>query len=83
MNIVASWESFRTQFLAAAAAGEEEGGGLIGHNSTSILKKESVVRLGQRLLDMAEYISRELTPLVNDEFATLVHGDYKAMVSTY
>jgi hypothetical protein len=26
------------QFLPAAAA-EEEGGGLIGHNSTSILKK--------------------------------------------
>jgi chromosome condensin MukBEF complex kleisin-like MukF subunit len=71
------------QFLAAAAAAEEEGGGLIGHNSTSILKKESVARLGQRLLDMAEYISRELTPSVNDEFATLVHGDYKAMVSTY
>jgi hypothetical protein len=83
LNIVASWESFRMQFLAAAAAAEEEGGGLIGHNSTSILKKESVARLGQRLLDMAEYISRELTPSVNDEFATLVHGDYKAMVSTY
>ena len=71
------------QFLAAAAATEEEGG-LIGHSSASILKKESVVRLGQRLLDMAEYISRELTPLVNDEFATLNvsswrlqgHGEY-------
>jgi hypothetical protein len=30
---------------------------------------------------MAEYISRELSQSVNDEFATLVHGDYKAMVS--
>ena len=80
LNIVASWENFRTQFLAAEETAEE--GGFIGHsNITGILKKESVVRLGQRLLDMAEYISRELSPSVNDEFATLVHGDYKAMVS--
>jgi hypothetical protein len=80
LNIVASWENFRTQFLAAEETAGE--GGFIGHsNIIGILKKESVVRLGQRLLDMAEYISRELSPSVNDEFATLVHGDYKAMVS--
>jgi hypothetical protein len=32
---------------------------------------------------MAEYISRELTPGVDDEYAMLVHGDYKAMVSRF
>jgi hypothetical protein len=32
---------------------------------------------------MAEYVSRELTPGVDDEYATLVHGDYKAMVSRF
>lgn len=66
-NMVASWEYFRGQF--------------VGLGGTSILEKESVVRLGQRVYDMAEYVSQELTPLVDDEYATLVHGDYKAMVS--
>ncbi|KAL7538183.1 hypothetical protein ACHAXR_008339 [Thalassiosira sp. AJA248-18] len=67
-NMVASWESFRGHFL--------------GHSEKTkvgILEKESVVRLGQRVYDMAEYVSRELTPLVGDQYATLVHGDYKAM----
>ena len=50
-------------------------------DETGILEKESVVALGQRVYDMAEYISDQLSPGVNDEYATLVHGDYKAMVS--
>ena len=48
-----------------------------------VLKKESVMQLGQWIFDMAEYVSRELTPGVDDEHATLVHGDYKAFVSRF
>lgn len=67
-NMVASWEHFRGQF-----AGSDNDG------KTRILEKESVVRLGQRVYDMAEYVSSELSPHVDDEHATIVHGDYKAM----
>ena len=35
--------------------------------------------LGKRVFDAAEYISQELSPLPNEPFATIVHGDYKAM----
>ena len=66
-NIVSSWEAFRNSF-----AGLEE---------TKILEKKSVKDLGQRLYEMAKYVSDELSPSVEDEYATLVHGDYKAMVS--
>jgi len=66
-NIVSSWEAFRSSF-----AGFEE---------TKILEKDSVVALGQRVFDMAEYVSDQLSPKVEDEHATLVHGDYKSMVS--
>ena len=66
-NIVSSWDSFRNSFK--------------GLDETGILEKESVVALGQRVYDMAKYISDQLSPGVNDEYATLVHGDYKAMVS--
>mmetsp|Transcript_42738 Transcript_42738/g.72926 ORF Transcript_42738/g.72926 Transcript_42738/m.72926 type:complete len:491 (-) Transcript_42738:881-2353(-) len=68
-NMVASWEYFCGQF--AGLDGDER--------STKILEKESVVKLGQRVFDMAEYVSKELSPQVDDEYATLVHGDYKAM----
>lgn len=66
-NIVSSWDSFRNSFKGLDEAG--------------ILEKDSVVTLGQRVYDMAKYISDKLSPGVNDEYATLVHGDYKAMVS--
>mmetsp|Transcript_1093 Transcript_1093/g.1373 ORF Transcript_1093/g.1373 Transcript_1093/m.1373 type:complete len:472 (-) Transcript_1093:450-1865(-) len=65
-NMVSSWELFRGNFVGL-------------NEKTKILEKESVVRLGQRVYDMAEYVSKELTPKWDDEYATLVHGDYKAM----
>mmetsp|Transcript_18038 Transcript_18038/g.28295 ORF Transcript_18038/g.28295 Transcript_18038/m.28295 type:complete len:471 (+) Transcript_18038:35-1447(+) len=65
-NMVESWDTFRGNFLGL-------------NEKTKILEKESVVRLGQRVYDMAEYVSKELTPKWDDEYATLVHGDYKAM----
>ncbi|KAL9185007.1 hypothetical protein ACHAXT_002784 [Thalassiosira profunda] len=64
-NMVASWEGFRERFR--------------GLDGTEILEKESVTRLGQRIYDMAEWVSKELSPNVDDEYATLVHGDYKSM----
>ena len=67
--MVASWDSFRRQF-----AGSD-------NESVGVLEKESVVQLGRRVHDMAKYIAGELTPEVGDEYATMVHGDYKAMVS--
>jgi hypothetical protein len=88
-NMVASWECFRGQFVSAGgaemvASGSNGSGSSIADGTTTcILKKESVMRLGQRIFDMAEYVSRELTPGVDDEYATLVHGDYKAMVSRF
>lgn len=36
-------------------------------------------RLGKRVYDAAEFISQELSPSPNEPFATIVHGDYKAM----
>lgn len=66
-NIVSSWEAFRNNF--------------VGLEETKILDKESVIALGQRVYDMAKFISDELSPGVDDEYATVVHGDYKAMVS--
>jgi len=65
-NMVASWETFRGNFVGL-------------NEKTKILEKESVVNLGQRVYDMAEYVSEQLTPNWDEEYATLVHGDYKAM----
>ena len=76
-NMVASWDSFRGQFvgLSRSAADDDDDG-------RNVLEREGVVALGRRVYDMAEYVSRELTPSAESEYATLVHGDYKAMVST-
>ena len=68
-NMVASWEYFCEQFKE----------GLNDDKVTSILSKDGIANLGKRIYDMAEYISNELTPSVGDEYATLVHGDYKSM----
>jgi len=65
-NMVTSWENFRGHFVGL-------------NDKTKILEKESVVMLGQRVFDIAEYVSNELTPKWDAEYATLVHGDYKAM----
>ena len=67
-NMVSSWEHFRAEFAGEA------------NPKADVLKKESVINLGRRMRDMAEYISAELSPGVKDEYATMVHGDYKAMV---
>lgn len=44
-----------------------------------LFERESIQNLGKRIQDMAEEISAELSPAYNDNYATVVHGDYKAM----
>ena len=39
----------------------------------------SIRNLGKRLHDMAAYVSDQLTPRPLDKYATLCHGDFKAM----
>eukprot|EP00585_Thalassiosira_rotula_P004600 CAMPEP_0196134958 /NCGR_PEP_ID=MMETSP0910-20130528/3749_1 /TAXON_ID=49265 /ORGANISM="Thalassiosira rotula, Strain GSO102" /LENGTH=560 /DNA_ID=CAMNT_0041395019 /DNA_START=62 /DNA_END=1744 /DNA_ORIENTATION=- len=73
-ELVESWDGFRARF-ATIGGGGGEGDVVV----VDILEKESVVRLGRRVYDMAEYVSKELTPEAGDEYATMVHGDYKAM----
>merc|ERR1711982_266149 len=41
--------------------------------------RDSVVRLVQRVYDIAEQLSGELSPRHDSEWATVVHGDFKAM----
>ena len=63
-NMVASWEHFRSQFRDM---------------DVELFDKESVKNLGQRVYDNAQYISDEVSPKYTDDYATCVHGDFKAM----
>mmetsp|Transcript_5458 Transcript_5458/g.8115 ORF Transcript_5458/g.8115 Transcript_5458/m.8115 type:complete len:493 (+) Transcript_5458:31-1509(+) len=40
---------------------------------------ERIRNIGQRIYNVAEYVSEQLSPKYNEKFATIVHGDYKAM----
>jgi hypothetical protein len=60
----ASWEHFSTQFQAQL----QEAG-----------LRERTQGLGKRLQSAATAISQQLSPQYSDAYATLVHGDYKAM----
>ena len=42
-------------------------------------EQPSINQLGKRIFKSAKIISDELTPLPSDKYATIVHGDYKAM----
>ncbi len=44
-----------------------------------LFERESIQNLGKRVKNMAEAISVELSPGFGDSYATIVHGDYKAM----
>mmetsp|Transcript_0 Transcript_0/g.1 ORF Transcript_0/g.1 Transcript_0/m.1 type:complete len:459 (+) Transcript_0:74-1450(+) len=46
---------------------------------SNFFKREGVKDLGKRIKDIAEYVSMELSPKPTDKYATIVHGDYKAM----
>jgi thiamine kinase-like enzyme len=60
-----SWNNFLTQF-------EPPPGCLVSITP-------SIQKLGQRMFDMAEYVSNELSPQPTDPYVTICHGDYKAM----
>ena len=44
-----------------------------------VFSSPSIRNLGKRMYDMAEYVSDQLTPRPPDKYATLCHGDFKAM----
>ncbi|CAB9501197.1 Pentatricopeptide repeat-containing protein [Seminavis robusta] len=60
----ASWEHFSTQFATAL----DEAG-----------LSERTKTLGARIQQAAKAISQQLSPQYNEPYATLIHGDYKAM----
>jgi thiamine kinase-like enzyme len=62
-DMVRSWQHFVNEF------GEDH----------AVFSSPSVQNLGQRMHEMAEYVSKQLTPLPGDKYATLCHGDFKAM----
>jgi Ecdysteroid kinase-like family len=63
-RLVLAWEHFRSEFNQFAPA---------------LFARESVKNLGHRVFAVAEAVSKELSPCPHDRYATLIHGDYKAM----
>lgn len=63
-NIQKTWNDFSDGIATAAP---------------ELFGRESIKDLAKRIQYMAEYISQELSPAPSDEYATIVHGDYKAM----
>jgi hypothetical protein len=63
-GMVQAWDSFMNAFKDYAP---------------ELFAKPSVQQLGQRIFNVAQKVSSELSPGPNDPYATLVHGDYKAM----
>ncbi|GFH60489.1 hypothetical protein CTEN210_16965 [Chaetoceros tenuissimus] len=63
-NLQTTWENFVKEI---SPANEE------------LFTKQSIQDLAQRMQNMAEYISNELSPSHKDKYATIVHGDFKSM----
>uniref|UniRef100_A0A7S3QJV6 Aminoglycoside phosphotransferase domain-containing protein n=1 Tax=Chaetoceros debilis TaxID=122233 RepID=A0A7S3QJV6_9STRA len=63
-NLVKAWDEFIIN---------------IGPVNKEVFGMPSIKALGQRLFDMAEFVSEELSPAPTSSCATIVHGDYKAM----
>lgn len=60
----ANWERFCDTFASHAP---------------ELFAKPGIVALGERLERWSSWVARELSPDPEDSFATLVHGDFKAM----
>jgi len=69
-NMISSWDKFRTSFASEIEHDE---------NYSILFDRPSVLDIGKRMQSMARYISNQLSPSSNDRYATLVHGDLKAM----
>ena len=63
-NLVATWEAFVSAFR-----GQDE----------ALFRKEGVADLGWRVFRSARRVSDALSPRPDGDYATVVHGDYKAM----
>ena len=64
-HLVSAWEGFVRDIGPAAPDG--------------LFDDPNMQNLGKRLYHAAEYISKVLSPTASCRFATIVHGDYKAM----
>jgi tRNA A-37 threonylcarbamoyl transferase component Bud32 len=64
-HLVGAWEGFIRDIGPEAPSG--------------FFEDVKMQNLGRRVFEAAEFISRELSPLPVEPFATIVHGDYKAM----
>ena len=65
-GMVQAWDDFVTNIIRP-------------HAPEGLLHEQDMKLMGERIVNAAEYISNELSPLPNDRYATIVHGDYKAM----
>uniref|UniRef100_A0A7S2ELC4 Aminoglycoside phosphotransferase domain-containing protein n=1 Tax=Trieres chinensis TaxID=1514140 RepID=A0A7S2ELC4_TRICV len=59
-----SWEGFVERFR---------------HVDPELFARDGVRDIGKRMKELAEYVCDELSPGVEDAYATIVHGDYKGM----
>lgn len=59
-----SWDKFVSEFREV---------------NPSLFTQPQIQALGRRMKEMASYISEQLTPDPTDPYATLTHGDFKAM----
>jgi len=64
-QICDTWDAFVENIQEAAPA--------------DFFERENIRNIGQRIYNVATYVSDELSPSYQEEFATVVHGDYKAM----
>jgi len=65
-GIVDSW----TKFCEAFRRPMEEAG---------LWTQPRVLKLGDRIERLAQYVSRQVSPTPTDDYATIIHGDYKSM----
>ena len=63
-ELVGHWEGFVDHF---------------SHLDPQLFSRTSVIHLGERMLRWTHWASSELSPGPTDKYATLIHGDYKAM----
>ena len=71
-KLVANWERF-VQVFSTTLTGRSAAA------AAALFERPGVSQLGQRLERLAHYVAGELAAAPGDAYATLMHGDYKAM----
>ncbi len=64
-NIQKTWDDLVNHIQKAAPKG--------------FFDRDQIRTMGQRIYEIAEHVSEELSPTYDSDYATIVHGDYKAM----